>query len=1245
MAERIDELQLGIGSDATKAIEQLSRLSEALSGTADQAQRLASHSAGVNSFVSSIKNLSGTKWKPIINNLTKLSNIDLSNLENKSIDLGLSTNGDSQAVTNLTNVTKAMDKLSRTRKVNLSIGDSPLRAGLAAGLNSLSRSMSGLFRTSLQLGGQGASALGNFMGRLGLIPRHTSNVNNMALSFGNLLRAVLPFVGLRGVFGWLKESVELGSSIVEIQNVIDTAFGSLRKGYEDISGYVYKWSKTTIDAFGVSELAALRYAGRLQSIFNSSGFDVSEKMRDSAAKMTTDLIERAGDIASFYDITVDEAMTKMISGLAGMSRPLRSLGVNMSVANLQAFALSQGINTSWKEMDQATQMALRYQYILNGTKYAENDFQRTSLSLANQLRLLSLNFQVLSSTIGQGLVSAIAPAISWLNALIRRLIQAANAFRTFMWTLFGKPLAAARGYADDIFGSIEDSADAVGDLGSGAGGASDGLGKAGKAAKELKKQLTVLPFDELNQLAKDTSSAGSGGSGGGGGGGGAGGLGGLDTSGLLPDFAADLDNSPVIDAINEWARRIRMAFVQRDWGKLGLTIADGINKGFKKLYDLLDWDKWKDKVYNFIQPFQATMNSLVAGVDFDLIGRTLARGLNFITRTFRMWINGFNWRDWGKKLAEGMNGLLDEWDADALGRAIADKFRAAWNFFGGWVREFDFTLFGQRLKEGIHGAIDELNPKDMGSSIATFFNGISDSIISMLKDGTVREDLGTAFADLVNGFIEDFDEEDAAYALSLLKDTLLGGIADALGKIDKSALAYKLSTVLSSLPWGHIALLIGAKAGASLALGIFGTAFKLKAAQIITGIGVGGGTGGATAGATAGASGATGASGGISSTLVGVGVKSGIMAVGIPAALFALGGFMRHMVNKTGGIQQFLNKNLGSGDKTDVAESQTKNQKALEKAGINGAGYSTKIQTVPQTGSKGTNTTNTVTTVLKGVTDGSFKQLQTGVKELSKDPTVTKTLDGVQTPKFKTGAEAFHALKNGTAVKTADGTWTSRFTKTKTEYHGIKDGKATKTVYGSRTAGFNTAYTQYIAVKTNKATKKVTAEKTSQFDSILTKWNGFSDKWVKLHVQADLSGMVKKIRAWQNDNDYTNVLWTTIDYYAKGGLFTGPTGMAVFGEAGSEAAIPLERKSTMKKIASAIVDSGGFNTGTNSDLANDIAVRVAPIIMDAMASQNQRPINVNATLYTENNEVLAKAVNRGNRSLDKRYHPVAQYSY
>ena len=1101
---------------------------------------------------------------------------------------------------------------------------------------------------SLKLGGQGASALGSFMGRLGLIPAHTAHVNGMALSFGNLLRAVLPFIGLRGVFGWLKESVNLGSSIVEIQNVIDTAFGSLRKGYEDISGYVYKWSKSTIDAFGVSEIAALRYAGRLQSIFNSSGFDLTEGMRDSAAQMTTDLIERAGDIASFYDITVDEAMTKITSGLAGMSRPLRSLGVNMSVANMQAFALSQGINTSWKEMDQASQMALRYQYILHATQYAEGDFQRTSMSLANQLRLLSLNFQVLSSTIGQGLVSAIAPVIGWLNILIRKLIQAATAFRTFMWTLFGKPLAAARGYADDLTGYLDDSADAIGDLGSGAGGASDGLGSAGKAAKELKKQLTVLPFDELNQLAKDTNSAGSGGSGGGGGGG-AGGLGGFDTSSLLPDFASNLDDSPVLNAINEWARRIRMAFVQRDWGKLGLTIADGINKGFKKIYDLLDWDNWKDKIYGFIQPFQATINSLVAGIDFDLIGRTFARGLNFVTRTFRMWINGFNWRYYGRKLAEGMNGLLDEWDADALGRAIADKFRAAWNFFGGWVETFDFSQLGEKLKEAIHGAIDELNPKDMGESLGRFITGIGTTLNSAFKDGDLREDIKSAFKDFVNGFLQEFDAKEVVSGLTSAVDSIIGGLADALLEADWGTVTEDIGTMLAGLPWESIANVMSVVATPILAKALFGTLFKGAVAEQLGKLGLGTLVGGSlgTAGGAGGASGA-GALGGGVAAVAGLSCTQLLIAGGISVGGIALALWLKQQADKSGLTKLFQLNTKGNKQNAAkaTAEGQARNQKSLEKAGINGAGYSTKIQTVPQTGSSGTNTTNTVTTVLKGITDGSFKQLQVNTKELAKNPTVTKTLDGVQTPKFKTGAEAFHALKNGTATKTINGTWTSGFTRTKNDYHGIKSDKATKTAHGTKTSGFNSTSAAFKAIVSNRATKTAHGTRTNGFNTAYTKYNELEDKNIDIYFNIKTSA--KKIIA-----DYTDAAGNAISKAfatfrmenAKGGLFTGPVGFQVFGEAGAEAAIPLERKSTMKRIASAIVDSGGMGTSNSDEIADAIAMRVLPAMAQMLDGQNQRPINVNATLYTENNEVLAKAVNRGNKSLDKRYHPVAQYSY
>ena len=255
---------------------------------------------------------------------------------------------------------------------------SALGNNIAVGLRAATSEIKNLLKFSISLGAKGASAVANFASKLGLIPRFSSGIDRTAISFGNLLRAVLPFVGIRGVFDWLKDSVEAGSSIVELQNVIDTAFGDLGKNYENISGYIYNWSKGTIDAFGVSEIAAQRYAGRLMSMFNSSGFDVTEGMRDSAAKMSTELIERAGDIASFYDMSVDEAMTKMQAALAGMTRPMRALGVNMNVANLEAFALSQGINQSWQSMDQATQMMVRYEYMLHATQYAQGDFARTS---------------------------------------------------------------------------------------------------------------------------------------------------------------------------------------------------------------------------------------------------------------------------------------------------------------------------------------------------------------------------------------------------------------------------------------------------------------------------------------------------------------------------------------------------------------------------------------------------------------------------------------------------------------------------------------------------------------------------------------------------------------------------------------------------------------------------------------------------------------------------------------------------
>ena len=1114
--------------------------------------------------------------------------------------------------------------------------NSVFNSALSKAANSVANDFKKVLQIVLKLGASGVKALGSFMQKVGLIPSAAAGIDRTAITFSNLLRAIVPFYGIRGLFDWAKGATEAGSAIVEVENVINTSFGSLKKGYDDISGYIYKWAQTTIDTFGVSELAAKQYAGRLMAMFNSSGFDLTEGMRDSAAKMTTDLIERAGDIASFYDIGVDEAMTKMQAGLAGQVRPLRALGINMSVANMEAFAMSQGINTSWKEMDQASQMALRYQYILYATQYAEGDFAKTSMSMANQVRLLQLNFQMLSTTIGQGLVSAIAPVISWLNALIKRLIQAANAFRTFMWTLFGKPLAAAKGVVNEMAGYMDDAADSASDLGGAGGSAGDGLGSAADSAKELKKNLSVLPFDELNQLAKDTDSASSGGSGGGGAGGG-GGIGGIGDLGLSDLSDIDIDSSPTIEAINRWAARIREAFQKHQWANLGRIVAEGINAGFQYIYDVLDWEKLKPKIVDgFITPFQTAFNSMMAWIDWSLVGQTFARGLNDVVYTLRAWITGFDWKAYGGYFAEGLNSMINGWDADAFGRLIADKFKMAWDFFGGWVEDFNFVSLGSKLKIGFTSFLDELDPAEMGDSLADFLNGLADMIIAFFEDDDVVTDMSDAFSEFVNNFLETLDSEKLSQAISTITEALKKTLKESIKKIDKSELATDLGNVLSALPWGTIALAVGAKAGASLATSIFGgMMFKSVAQKLITQsvsealaeAGVSGGTGaGASAGAGAGASaGAKGAAG-----VLGTGMSAGaiLAGTGIMGGLMALGVAMRKFADEHGGVAKGANLN------TDRSFGTTQTAPKAQ----NAAGYSTQIQTVPQA----TKTQNVVTTTLKGITDKSFSNLLANKAELFKDPVAVKTGDGNETSKLKELRENFHGIVSNTATKTADGYRTQEFNNTKSQYHGIFSDWATKNVEGHRTSEFNTTRSLFHGIVSNWATKTADGYRTGDFKTAKSQYDSLNDKWVTAHIDVDVESAVNEVYA--DINGAVETIFK-LRWNAKGGLFTRPIVFQGFGEAGAEAAIPLERKSTMKRIASAIVDSGGMTTGNSAELANEIAMRVAPIIMSAVSAQNERPVNVNATLYTEDNEVLARAVNQGNRSLDKRYNPVAQFSY
>lgn len=382
-----------------------------------------------------------------------------------------------------------------------------------------------------------------------------SNMQNQFAKMGNAVKkigiAIAAVFSVREIVNFAKEAIELGSDLQEVQNVVDVTFG-------DMSGYIDQFAKNAITQFGLSELAAKQYASTLGAIFKSTGFDVS-----AATEMSQVLTGLAGDIASFYNLTSEEAFGKLRAGITGETEPLKQLGINLSVANLEAYALSQGITKAYDAMSEQEKMMLRYNYILSVTADAQGDFARTSDSWANQTRILKEQFNSLKATIGQGLINALTPVIQVINTILIGLQKVANAFLQFTQLLFGSSGGAVEGAKSiaNSYGAAADSADSM--------AASTAAG--GKAAK---KYLSGL--DEISTFS-DTS-------GGGGGGGGAGSD--IFENVNLPESLGDALNSEnvISKKVAEIVKKITAAFEplkaidlsksKKSFDNLGKSISD-----------------------------------------------------------------------------------------------------------------------------------------------------------------------------------------------------------------------------------------------------------------------------------------------------------------------------------------------------------------------------------------------------------------------------------------------------------------------------------------------------------------------------------------------------------------------------------------------------------------------------------------------------------------------------------------------
>lgn len=510
-------------------------------------------------------------------------------------------------------------------------------------------------------------------------------------------------IGKLAQFG--KECVELGSNLSEVQNVVDVTFTTM-------SDKVNEFAKNAMTSAGLSETMAKRYVGTFGAMSKSFGFSEAQ-----AYDMSTALTQLTGDVASFYNISQDEAYTKLKSVFTGETETLKDLGVVLTQNALDQYALANGYGKTTSAMTEQEKVALRLAFVQKQLSAASGDFIRTSDSWANQVRVMQLQLQSLKATVGQGLINLFTPVLKVINILLGKLATLANAFKSFTELITGKKssgqtgasgagLAGTDAMADtaDQYGNAADNAEKLADA---TNDTADATKKATKAAKGY-----LSPLDEINNYSTDKSA---------------------DSSSKVPGATGGL------------ADQMKDAVQNVDYGKVaeGETVLDKISDSAKKLANLFKklWkpfqDAWKKEGKNTIDAANIALSGIAKLA--KSVGRSLTEvwtngtGTTMLTTMLRIAQNVL------KTIGNIASGFADAWNKNNVGtqiiQNIADALVVVMQFIeriaadtATWAANLDFYP----LLESISNLTSAFAPilESIGNVLEWIYNNI---VLPMLK--------------------------------------------------------------------------------------------------------------------------------------------------------------------------------------------------------------------------------------------------------------------------------------------------------------------------------------------------------------------------------------------------------------------------------------------------------------------------------------------------------------------------------
>lgn len=238
---------------------------------------------------------------------------------------------------------------------------------------------------------------------------------------GKVAGAMTPATAAIGGLGVV--AFNAASDLAESQNKVDVAFG-------DSAGVVKDFSDAALESYGIAEGTAMDMAAQFGDMGTSMGLSKS-----AAADMSTSLVGLAGDLSSFKNISTDESMTALNGIFTGETESLKTLGVVMTQANLDAYALANGYGKTTAQMTEAEKVQLRYSYVLNATKNAQGDFANTSDGAANSTRIMQESLKEAASTFGEVLLPVITPIIQKITAMVQWLGSLDTAQQSVLLTI------------------------------------------------------------------------------------------------------------------------------------------------------------------------------------------------------------------------------------------------------------------------------------------------------------------------------------------------------------------------------------------------------------------------------------------------------------------------------------------------------------------------------------------------------------------------------------------------------------------------------------------------------------------------------------------------------------------------------------------------------------------------------------------------------------------------------------------